>query len=103
MSKEWVLERDWEILEALPAWYFKVKLKDVGTIVRCKKSGKMNQAHISLLPGDLVKIELMFPLASHICNIENSFSVCEKDGKDKKKIKIKDKNIILIVLKISKY
>lgn len=58
MSKESVLERDWEVLEALPAWFFKVKLKDVGTLVRCKKSGKMNQAHISLLPGDSVKVEV---------------------------------------------
>jgi translation initiation factor IF-1 len=52
------LERDGEILEALPAGYFKVKLKDVDTFVRCKKSGKMSQAHISLLPGDRVKVEV---------------------------------------------
>lgn len=58
MGKEWVLERDGEILEALPAGFFKVKLKDVGTLVRCKKSWKMNQAHISLLPWDLVKVEV---------------------------------------------
>lgn len=58
MGKEWVLERDGEILEALPAAFFKVKLKDVDTLVRCKKSGKMSQAHISLLPGDRVKVEV---------------------------------------------
>lgn len=58
MVKEWALERDWEIVEALPAWFFKVKLNDVDTVVRCKKSWKMNQAHISLLPGDLVKLEV---------------------------------------------
>lgn len=58
MGKEWVLEWDWEILEALPAGFFKVKLKEIDTFVRCKKSGKMNQAHISLLPGDWVKVEV---------------------------------------------
>ncbi|PJA48836.1 MAG: translation initiation factor IF-1 [candidate division SR1 bacterium CG_4_9_14_3_um_filter_40_9] len=58
MGKEGVLERDGEILEALPAAFFKVKLKDVDTFVRCKKSGKMSQAHISLLPGDRVKVEV---------------------------------------------
>jgi len=58
MVKEWALERDGEILEALPAGFFKVKLNDVDTIVRCKKSWKMNQAHISLLPGDIVKLEV---------------------------------------------
>jgi len=58
MGKEGVLERDGEILEALPAAFFKVKLKDLDTFVRCKKSGKMSQAHISLLPGDRVKVEV---------------------------------------------
>jgi translation initiation factor IF-1 len=38
MAKENVLERDGEILEALPAGFFKVKLKDIETIIRCKKS-----------------------------------------------------------------
>jgi translation initiation factor IF-1 len=45
-------------LEALPAGFFKVRLKEVDTLVRCKKSGRMNQAHISLLPGDWVKVEV---------------------------------------------
>ena len=58
MTKENVLERDGEILEALPAGFFKVKLKDVDTMIRCKKSGKMNQAHISIIPGDWVKVEV---------------------------------------------
>ena len=38
MAKENVLERDGEVLEALPAGFFKVKLKDIDTIIRCKKS-----------------------------------------------------------------
>lgn len=38
MGKEGVLERDGEVLEVLPAGYFKVRLKDVDTLVRCKKS-----------------------------------------------------------------
>ncbi len=58
MAKEGVLERDGEILEALPAWFFKVKLKEVETLIRCKKSGKMNQSHISIIPGDWVKVEV---------------------------------------------
>jgi len=58
MAKENVLERDGEILEALPAAFFRVKLKDIETIIRCKKSWKMNQAHISIIPGDWVKVEV---------------------------------------------
>jgi len=58
MGKDGVLERDGEILEALPAGFFKVKLKELDTFVRCKKSWKMSQAHISLLPGDRVKVEV---------------------------------------------
>ena len=58
MVKEGVLERDGEILEALPAGFFKVKLKDVETLIRCKKSWKMNQSHISIIPWDWVKVEV---------------------------------------------
>jgi len=58
MSKEGVLELDGEIVEALPAGFFKVKLKDMEVFVRCKKSGKMNQAHISLIVWDSVKVEV---------------------------------------------
>jgi len=58
MAKENVLERDGEVLEALPAGFFKVKLKDIDTIIRCKKSWKMNQAHISIIVGDWVKVEV---------------------------------------------
>ncbi len=58
MGKEWILEWDGEVLEVLPAWYFKVILKDVGTPVRCKKSWRMSQSNISIIPGDRVKVEI---------------------------------------------
>jgi translation initiation factor IF-1 len=58
MDKEWVLERDGEVLEVLPAGYFKIKLKEVDTLVRCKKSGRMSRSNISIIPGDRVKIEI---------------------------------------------
>jgi translation initiation factor IF-1 len=58
MVKETVLERDGEVIEKLPAWIMRIKLKDVGTEVRCKLSGKMKQRHISVIPWDWVKIEV---------------------------------------------
>jgi translation initiation factor IF-1 len=58
MVKETVLERDGEIIEKLPAWIMRIKLKDVGTEIRCKLSGKMKQKHISVIPWDWVKIEV---------------------------------------------
>ncbi len=58
MVKEWVLERDGEVLEKLPAGIMRVKLKDVGTEIRCKLSGKMKQRHISVITWDWVKVEV---------------------------------------------
>jgi translation initiation factor IF-1 len=58
MVKEGALERDGEVLDKLPAGILKVKLKDVGTEIRCKLSGKMKQRHISVIPGDWVKVEV---------------------------------------------
>ncbi len=58
MVKEWVLERDGEVLEKLPAWILKVRLKNVGTEIRCKLSGKMKQRHISVIAWDWVKVEV---------------------------------------------
>jgi translation initiation factor IF-1 len=58
MVKETVLERDGEVIEKLPAWIMRIKLKDVGTEIRCKLSGKMKQRHISVIPWDWVKIEV---------------------------------------------
>ncbi len=58
MAKDGILERDWEILEVLPAWKFKVKLKDTEMIIMCYKSGKMKQWHISIIMWDRVKVEV---------------------------------------------
>ncbi|MFA7717156.1 MAG: translation initiation factor IF-1 [Candidatus Absconditabacterales bacterium] len=58
MGKEGILEWDGEVLEVLPAGYFKIQLKDVATLVRCKKSGRMSQSNISIIPGDRVKVEI---------------------------------------------
>lgn len=58
MGKEWVLERDGEVLEVLPAGFFKVQLKDVDTLVRCKKSWRMSQSNISIITWDRVKLEI---------------------------------------------
>jgi len=58
MAKDWILERDGEVLEKLPAWILKIKLKDIETEIRCKLSGKMKQRHISVIPGDRVKVEV---------------------------------------------
>ena len=58
MAKDWILEWDWEVLEKLPAWILKIKLKDIDAEIRCKLSGKMKQRHISVIPGDWVKVEV---------------------------------------------
>lgn len=58
MVKESNLERDWEILEVLPAGKFKIKLKDTDLIIICYKSGKMKQSHISVIQWDWVKVEV---------------------------------------------
>ena len=58
MAKDWILERDGEVVEKLPAWILKIKLKDIETEIRCKLSGKMKQRHISVIPGDWVKVEV---------------------------------------------
>ena len=58
MVKEGILERDGEVLEKLPAGIMKVRLKGVGTEIRCKLSGKMKQRHISVIAWDWVKVEV---------------------------------------------
>ncbi len=45
-----VLEVDGEILETLPAGFYKVQLDDYEVEVRCKKSGKMSKSRISIIP-----------------------------------------------------
>lgn len=58
MAKEGVLEMDGEVVEVLPAGFFKVKLKDADMFIRCQKSGKMRQSNISIIIGDWVKLEI---------------------------------------------
>lgn len=58
MVKEVALERDGEVVEKLPAWVLKVKLKNIGTEIRCKLSWKMKQRHISVIAWDWVKVEV---------------------------------------------
>lgn len=58
MAKDWVLERDGEVLEKLPAGILRIKLKDIEAEIRCKLSGKMKQRHISVIPWDRVKVEV---------------------------------------------
>jgi len=52
------LQLDWEIVEVLPAWKFRVKLKDTDLIIVCYKAGKMKQSHISVIEWDRVKIDV---------------------------------------------
>lgn len=58
MGKEWILEMDGEVIEVLPAGFFKVKLKDTDMFVRCQKSGRMKQSNISIIMADRVKLEI---------------------------------------------
>ena len=58
MAKAWVLERDGEILEQLPAGKYMVKLKDTDMVISCYKAGKMKQSHIGIIEGDHVKVEV---------------------------------------------
>lgn len=59
MVKAWILELDGEVIEVLPAWKFKVKLKDMeDIIIMCYKAGKMKQSHISVIEWDNVKVEV---------------------------------------------
>jgi len=52
------LQLDWEIVEVLPAWKFRVKLKDTDLVIVCYKAGKMKQSHISVIEWDRVKIDV---------------------------------------------
>ncbi len=53
-----VIEEDGEIVEKLPAGFFKVKLDNYDLEVRCKKAGKMSRGKIMLIPWDRVKVEV---------------------------------------------
>ena len=56
MAKDSVLELDGEVVEVLPAWMFRVKLKDMEVTLMCYKAWKMKQSHISVIEGDIVKV-----------------------------------------------
>ena len=58
MAKSWILELDWEVVEVLPAWKFRVKLKEMEVVIMCYKAWKMKQSHISVIEGDVVKVEV---------------------------------------------
>ena len=58
MVKEVALERDGEVMEKLPAGVLRVRLKNIGTEIRCKLSWKMKQRHISVIAWDWVKLEI---------------------------------------------
>ncbi len=58
MAKAGILELDWEVIEVLPAWWFKVKLKDMELVIMCYKAWKMKQSRISVIEGDCVKVEV---------------------------------------------
>lgn len=58
MAKTGILELDGEIVEVLPAWKFRVKLKDMEVVIMCYKAWKMKQSHISVIAWDLVKVEV---------------------------------------------
>jgi translation initiation factor IF-1 len=58
MAKTGILERDGEIVETLVAGKFRVKLKDTDIIITCYGAGKMKQAHIKIIVGDRVKVEV---------------------------------------------
>lgn len=58
MAKTWILELDGEVMEVLPAWKFRVKLKDMEVVLMCYKAWKMKQSHISVIEWDLVRVEV---------------------------------------------
>lgn len=57
MSKQQVIQKDGEILEALPNAMFRVKL-DNGRVILAHLAGKMRLHYIKILPGDKVKVEM---------------------------------------------
>ena len=58
MAKTGILEQDGEVIEVLPAGKFRIKLVEADVEIMGKKSGKMKQSHISIIAGDIVKVEL---------------------------------------------
>ncbi len=46
------------VIEALPNTTFKVQLDNNGGTILCHLAGKMRIHHISVMPGDFVKVEM---------------------------------------------
>lgn len=57
MAKQDKIEKEGEVLEALPNAMFNVEL-DNGHVVLCYISGKIRTNNIKILPGDTVDVEL---------------------------------------------
>lgn len=57
MAKQFSIEQDGTILEALSNAMFRVELEN-GHIVTAHISGKMRMNYIKILPGDRVKLEM---------------------------------------------
>lgn len=57
MAEKVFIEMRGEVLEALPAGSFRVKLENDQEII-AHLSGKMRQNRIRILPGDDVKVEI---------------------------------------------
>ncbi len=57
MAKEEAIEKDGEVLEALPNAQFRVELEN-GHEILGLLSGKMRMNYIKILPGDRVKVEM---------------------------------------------
>ena len=57
MSKEYVIEVEGTVLEALPNAMFKVKLEN-NHVILGHVSGKLRMNYIRIVPGDKVKVEL---------------------------------------------
>ena len=57
MAKEEAIEKDGEVIEALPNAQFRVRLEN-GHEILGLLSGKMRMNYIKILPGDRVKVEM---------------------------------------------
>ena len=57
MAKEYVIEREGKVLEALPNAMFQVELEN-GHKILAHISGKMRMHYIKILPGDRVTVEM---------------------------------------------
>ncbi|PSQ77202.1 MAG: translation initiation factor IF-1 [Bacteroidetes bacterium QH_7_62_13] len=57
MAKEEAIEKDGEVIEALPNAQFRVELEN-GHEILGLLSGKMRMNYIKILPGDRVKVEM---------------------------------------------